>query len=331
MKKLLGPSEVLVRLKRKHRRHKARGQPCDRRQQFGEPGRARPTDQVWASRCFLLPALRLIWSCSSVRRRRSSKRLSSQSVRRAAPSPGGTEASRSFERPSSSIEKSSLPRAMPCQHCAVAAIMRNRQLEGMWSSVLAGSRRTLCVKSGGRCSGRSSTCRPGAEGAVLLLGARLASISRGRTKGPQDCLPPREAVSGLPAPIAYSCSRPSEATTQGSRARDALNGHGQGAGVLIHGGARVMVSGVLQSHGTVLNPYEGICCTSRSRHGKARRWGSEVALGGQTRQGLQLEDCTAAMRARAKISLSRPGQAVRPRNRHSGRKRRTAATGSRKS
>ena len=44
-------------------------------------------------------------------------------------------------------------------------------------------------------------------------------------------------LSGLTAPIACSCSRPSEATTGGSRARDALDGHKQGAGVLIHGGA----------------------------------------------------------------------------------------------
>ena len=118
----------------------------------------------WPPRCFLLPALRLIKRCSSTRRSRSSKRRSSQSVRRlatscAAPKPQGTEASRSFERPSSNIEYSLLP-------CAVAAIMRNRQLEGMWSSVLAGSGRTLCVKSSDRCSEGSSTRRPGAGGAV---------------------------------------------------------------------------------------------------------------------------------------------------------------------
>ena len=48
--------------------------------------------------------------------------------------------------------KSSLPQAMPCQHCTVAAIMRRRQLEEMWSKVLAGSRRILWVKFVGSCS-----------------------------------------------------------------------------------------------------------------------------------------------------------------------------------
>ena len=57
-----------------------------------------------------------------------------------------------FERPSSNGAKSSLPRAMPCQHCAVPAIMRMWQLEGMWSKVLAGSRRILWVKFVGSCS-----------------------------------------------------------------------------------------------------------------------------------------------------------------------------------
>ena len=56
---------------------------------------------------------------------------------------------------------------MPCQHCAVAAIMRNRQLEGTWSIVLAGSRRTLWVKSDGNCSSGNSTRAPGVGGAVL--------------------------------------------------------------------------------------------------------------------------------------------------------------------
>ena len=44
-------------------------------------------------------------------------------------------------------EYSWLPRAIPCQHCAPAAIMRKRQLEGTWSMVWAGSERILAVKS----------------------------------------------------------------------------------------------------------------------------------------------------------------------------------------
>ena len=123
----------------------------------------------------------------------------------AVPSPWGTEASRGFERPSSSNEKSSLPLPTPCQHCAVTAIMRRRQLEKMWSSVLAGSRRILCVKSGGRCSWGSSTRVPGVGGAVLS--ASHPGVSRGGAKG--DGVTHRRGPrrGGLPAPIAYSRSR----------------------------------------------------------------------------------------------------------------------------
>ena len=78
-------------------------------------------------------------------RSRSSKRRS-QSVRPLAtsasvPRPGGTGDIKSFERHSSNCQYSSLPRAMPCKHCATEATMHKRQLEGMWSKVFAGSER----------------------------------------------------------------------------------------------------------------------------------------------------------------------------------------------
>ena len=114
------------------------------------------------------------------------KRHSSQRVRRlatsvAVPSLGGTEASRGFERPSSSSAKSSLPRVMHCQHCAVAAIMRKRRLEGMRSKVLAGGRRIrrqLQLEEFNECT------RNGCSSAVL--GASHTSGSCRRAEGLDD-------------------------------------------------------------------------------------------------------------------------------------------------
>ena len=154
----------------------------------------------------------------------SSKRRSFQSVRRlatssAAPRLGDTEASKRFEGPSSNIEDSLLPWTMPCQNSAVASIMRKRQLEGMWSSVLAGSERTLLVKSGGRCSEGSSTRRPGAGGAVWSSTQISANGGRGRAEGPHDDVSHGggSGQAGLPASIA----EPPESTTGRRRARDA--------------------------------------------------------------------------------------------------------------
>ena len=96
-----------------------------------------------------------VMSCSSARQRRSSKRHSPPEGEALdhlgceCQALGGTEASKSFERPSPSTEKSSLPRAMPCQHCAVAGIVRRRQLEGMWSNVLAGMQANPRGRGGG--------------------------------------------------------------------------------------------------------------------------------------------------------------------------------------
>ena len=93
--------------------------------------------------------------------------------------------------------------------------MHNRQVEGMWSSVLAGSERTLRVKSSTWRSEGSSTRRPGGGGG-LVLGAHLANGGRGRAKGLHDDVPHRggPCQAGLPAPIADSRSRPPNTTTE---------------------------------------------------------------------------------------------------------------------
>ena len=115
--------------------------PCSGRHQL--PACAIGECKVVRLTAALLPlALRLIKRLSSALRDGSSVRRSSQSVRSLATSsaasrPAGTEASTSFERPSSNIEYSLLPLAMPCQYCAVAVIMRKRRL-GTRSSVLTG-------------------------------------------------------------------------------------------------------------------------------------------------------------------------------------------------
>ena len=100
----------------------ARWWPCDQRQ-------LRPSDELGRleqGRCpgcrVATSCLRLSRRCSSTRRSRSSTGRSSQSVRRLATSqPGRTGDSGSFDRPSSSCEYSSLPRAKPCQHSASRA------------------------------------------------------------------------------------------------------------------------------------------------------------------------------------------------------------------
>ena len=82
---------------------------------------------------------------------------------------------------------------MPYQHCAVAAIVR--------FSVLARSRRTLCVKSSG--SWGSSTRRPGVGGAVLSSAPATPPSAVGAPRGKMGVSP---TGSGLPASIAYSRS-----------------------------------------------------------------------------------------------------------------------------
>ena len=89
---------------------------------------------------------------------------------------------------------------MPCQRCAEAAIMRRRQLEGMWSSVLAGSRRTLWVKSGGSCSSSSSTRALGASGAVLSSAPATPASAVGAQRGPVMMSPTAGGRAGVACP-----------------------------------------------------------------------------------------------------------------------------------
>ena len=103
-----------------------------------------------------LPGLRLS-RCSSIRRSRSSKRLSSQSVRclatsAAAPKPGDTGDSRSFDRPRSSCEYSSLPQAFP-------ASTARPSLEGSVSRRLRRSPTAGC-RAGVACPQRLQTLAP---------------------------------------------------------------------------------------------------------------------------------------------------------------------------
>ena len=84
-------------------------------------------------------------------------------------------------------------------------------------------------------------------GSGLVLGTRLADGGREHAQVPHDDVAngggPRRAR--LPASIAYPCSRPPETTTGRRGARDARDGHEQGACILVHGEALVMVSDVL--------------------------------------------------------------------------------------
>ena len=102
----------------------------------------------------------------------------------------------------------------------------------MWSSVLA---RTLCVKSGGRCSRRSSTRRPGAEGAVRssvpaspvsTVGAPRGSMmvsptARGRARvacphhlAPDHRRPPQEGVEHVTRSMATKRAQVSSSTAE---------------------------------------------------------------------------------------------------------------------
>ena len=102
----------------------------------------------------------------------------------------------------------------------------------MWSSVLAG---TLCeVRWQMQLRHLHPFTRRGWSGTALS--ASHAGASRGRARGPHDGVTRRGGPrrGGLRASIALSRSRPSEADTRGSRARDALDGHKEGTSVLIN-------------------------------------------------------------------------------------------------
>ena len=92
-------------------------------------------------------------------------------------------------------------RAMPCQHCAVVATIRKRQLEGMWSSVLAGSERTLLLQSGGKCSEGSSSRRPGPGEAVWSSAQASPTVAVDAPTNSMMMFPTAGAVPSWPARI----------------------------------------------------------------------------------------------------------------------------------
>ena len=152
------------------------------------PPRKRASTRRGPSRFFLLPALRWIKSCSSARRRRSSKRLSLPEGEALGHLGRGCRDLRVL-RPTGA---SSVPLpASRSHHCpgpclastAVAAIMRWRQLGEMWSSVLARSRQSLCVESSGRCNWGSSTCAPGVGGAAPSTAPATPASAVGAPRG----------------------------------------------------------------------------------------------------------------------------------------------------
>ena len=132
--KLSGPGAILL-LEGEHRRDKPRGSLAVRANSSCTASTVSTRQRIRLSITFL-PLARL--AVYEEPKRHSSQRVRRLATSAAVPRPGGTEASKSFKRPSSSSAKSSLPRAMPLQHCAVAAIMRRWQLEGMRSQVLVG-------------------------------------------------------------------------------------------------------------------------------------------------------------------------------------------------
>ena len=143
-KELFGPGKVLPLLQGEHQRDKPRGS-LTVRSNSGCTTSTVSTRQVEhrvSSSCQLAESEELLLGTS-------------EKILKATLLPEGEalghqgEDSWSSERPSSSRAKSSLPRAMPCHRCAVAAIKRRRHLEGMWSKVMANNKRILWVKSVG--------------------------------------------------------------------------------------------------------------------------------------------------------------------------------------
>ena len=127
--------------------------------------------------------------------------------------------------------------------------------------------------------------------------------------------------SGLPAPIAQSRSRPSEADARGSRARDALDGHEEGASLLINDRAHVMVGGVpqelLRAH--LLHQYEPSWNAEKAEVGSG-------ALGPDT-TGLQLETARQPARACKNIPVHNLDRLGGLQNQRRVRRRRIAAVG----
>ena len=156
--------------------------------------------------------------------------------------------------------------------------------------VFAGSERILCVKSGGKFTEGSSTRRQG-EGRVVWSSAPVSpTVAVDAPRGSMMMSPTAGGRAELGCPHRTPCSRPLETTTGRRRARDALDGHEQGACILVHGGARVMVSDVLHEPLNASEPpCEGICCTNKSRRGKAKKLKLGVALRGPTQPEQQLE------------------------------------------
>ena len=121
-------------------------------------------------------------------------------------------------------------------------------------------------------------------------------------------------------------SRPPEATTRGSRARDALDGHEESAGVLIYDRARVGVGDVPHKSFLALGAPAGtlaapVWTIMKRREGLGRKWRS----GGLTQTALQLETARRPCARARKISLftnlywrSRPKPAHGPGERQLG-------------
>ena len=216
------PTQSLRFPQKKASRRRGPRWPCGRHQQQLYDVRDRGVQGGQAGRRVApLPAFRLIKRCSSARRSGSSKRRSSQSVRRlatssAAPRPGGTEASRSFERPSSNIAGHALPTLRGGgDHAQPTA--------GGDVEQCVGRKRANPLREVGRQVQRGKlNVEVTRRGSIQVLGANLADGGSRRAQGLHD-----------------------DVAAGGGRASNALSGYEQGARGLIHGGARVLVSDVL--------------------------------------------------------------------------------------
>ena len=180
-----------------------------------------------------------------------------------------------------------------------------QQLWGMWSSVLAWSRRTLCVKSGGGCNGGSSARGPGSEGALWSSATASPASAVGAPRDPMMVSPTARGRAGV------ACSHRLQ-TLAPDRRRPPQEGVKRVTGSI---GTPAMAFAA--PAGAVMEGREG--WGRRWRSGARHDWGCHSRLYG----------CHAGTCKKSTVhDLDRPNV---PRNWHRGQQRRTAARRSRRS
>ena len=152
--------------------------------------------------------------------------------------------------------------------------------------VLEGSARMRCVKPAGRSTRGRSTERLGVAGASASA-MTTSSLLEGAPRGPMmtSTHSGRPGLTGLPTPIADPSAHSSEATTGGSRAGDSFNRREQGAGGLIHRGARVLVRNVShEARNGGETPARTLAAPVVTITRRRKKRAQEVAVSGRTEQ-----------------------------------------------